>query len=72
MEGMRFIPTSQVTTTPPMDTANGYYSLYSNTTGGNNTASGMGALYSNTIGGNNTANGYEAQVVQAVQVEQEQ
>jgi hypothetical protein len=39
------------------NTANGYYSLYSNTTGGFNAANGAYSLYSNTTGQNNTANG---------------
>ncbi len=39
------------------NTAVGYNSLYSNTTGNNNTASGTNSLYSNTTGNNNTANG---------------
>ena len=42
------------------NTALGYQSLNSNTTGSNNSANGKEALYSNTTGNNNTANGYLA------------
>jgi hypothetical protein len=42
------------------NTAVGYQSLDSNTTGANNTANGYQALYSNTTGGSNSANGYQA------------
>ena len=42
------------------NTANGYFSLFSNTTGSNNTANGYFSLYLNTTGSNNTANGYES------------
>ncbi len=42
------------------NTANGYYTLYSNRTGDYNTANGYYALYSNTSGYENTANGYYA------------
>jgi len=40
------------------NTAFGYSSLYSNTTGSHNTANGMYSLYYNTTGSNNTAFGY--------------
>src|SRR3989344_4461525 len=40
------------------NTAVGYRSLYSNTTGYSNIANGMYSLYANTTGANNTANGY--------------
>ncbi len=39
------------------NTANGYQSLFSNTTGNSNTANGSHSLYSNTTGAYNTANG---------------
>jgi hypothetical protein len=39
------------------NTANGFQSLFSNTTGSYNTANGVYSLYSNTTGSNNTANG---------------
>jgi len=39
------------------NTANGYYSLYSNTTGSGNIANGYYSLYSNTTGNNNVAMG---------------
>jgi hypothetical protein len=39
------------------NTANGMYSLHSNTTGNYNTANGDHSLFSNTIGNYNTANG---------------
>jgi len=42
------------------NTANGYFSLYSNTTGQSNTANGVFSLYSNTTGQNNTTNGFES------------
>jgi hypothetical protein len=42
------------------NTASGYRTLYSNTTGTSNTASGFRALYSNTTGNANTASGYRA------------
>ena len=42
------------------NTAVGYKTLYSNTTGFHNTANGYNALYSNTTGYRNTANGYNA------------
>jgi len=42
------------------NTANGYYALYSNTTGVANTANGYYALSFNTTGNKNTANGMEA------------
>jgi hypothetical protein len=44
----------------PTNTASGYRTLYSNTTGNNNTASGYRALYSNTTGNDNTASGFRA------------
>ncbi len=39
------------------NTANGYQSMFLNTTGSSNTANGVNALFSNTIGSCNTANG---------------
>ena len=45
------------------NTANGYQSLYNNTTGDYNTANGYDSLYTNTTGGNNTANGYSTSVI---------
>jgi hypothetical protein len=42
------------------NTAIGYYSMYSNTTGGNNTGNGFYALFANTIGNYNAAAGSEA------------
>jgi hypothetical protein len=39
------------------NTANGYQSLYANTTGNQNTSNGYQSLYSNTTGTANTANG---------------
>jgi hypothetical protein len=39
------------------NTANGYQSLYSNTTGIDNTADGSHALFNNTTGNYNTAIG---------------
>ena len=39
------------------NTANGYFALLSNTTGGYNTANGYRSLWSNTTGSDNTANG---------------
>jgi hypothetical protein len=47
-------------TTGNYNTANGYQSLYSNTTGVENTAIGVNSLRSNTGGNNNTANGKES------------
>ena len=49
-----------LTMTGNSNTANGYRSLFSNTTGYNNTANGVSALYSNTTGNSNTANGWSA------------
>jgi hypothetical protein len=43
-----------------LNTANGYYSLYSNTYGGGNIANGAQSLYSNTTGNHNVANGYQS------------
>jgi hypothetical protein len=40
------------------NSASGFSSLYSNTTGGSNTASGYGSLFSNVTGSYNTASGY--------------
>jgi len=42
------------------NTAAGFQTLFSNTTGGDNTAVGTGALHNNTIGNNNTASGVDA------------
>jgi hypothetical protein len=42
------------------NTAGGYQSLYSNTTGGDNAALGQSALYGNTTGNNNVAIGSQA------------
>ena len=42
------------------NTASGYFSMASNTTGSNNTAYGMGGLSMNTTGSNNTSIGYLA------------
>jgi len=42
------------------NTANGYQTLYANTSGFNNVANGYQALYSNTAGNSNTANGVNA------------
>ena len=42
------------------NTANGYLSLFYNTTGGGNTASGYQSLYSNETGNSNTANGFQS------------
>jgi len=42
------------------NTAIGFNTLYSDTTGGNNTANGFDALFSNTTGSFNTATGYGA------------
>ena len=42
------------------NTANGDWSLYSNTIGSNNTANGHQALWANIAGNNNTADGEEA------------
>ena len=42
------------------NTANGYQSLFYNTTGSNNTANGYAALFYNTTGNQNVANGYQA------------
>ena len=50
------------TTTGYYNTAIGYATLYSNTTGDYNTANGYGALRYNTIGSDNTANGYQSLV----------
>jgi hypothetical protein len=42
------------------NTAEGYQTLFSNTTGMQNTASGVGALFNNTTGSKNTASGFAA------------
>jgi trimeric autotransporter adhesin len=47
-------------TTGVNNTANGSFTLYSNTEGYNNTAVGSSAMFSNTIGYNNAAFGYMA------------
>src|SRR5437763_1571751 len=45
---------------PNLNTAEGFFALFSNTTGFENTADGLQALFSNTTGSDNTANGFEA------------
>ena len=42
------------------NTANGFETLWVNTTGGGNTAIGQSTLHSNTVGNNNTATGLQA------------
>ncbi|MEK7100992.1 MAG: hypothetical protein AAB921_02740, partial [Patescibacteria group bacterium] len=54
------LATAPTSGTALYNTAVGYRSLYSNTSGGNNTAVGLNALYSNTTGSYNTANGMYA------------
>ena len=51
---------SSITNNGAENTANGYQSLYSITTGNRNTANGVYALKSNTTGYDNTATGYKA------------
>jgi Chaperone of endosialidase len=49
-----------LSTTGSDNTAHGWFSLFSNTSGVQNTANGFNALNQNTTGGGNTAVGYEA------------
>ncbi len=52
--------TATTTTQASYNTASGYSSLFSNTTGHSNTASGYSSLFSNTAGHSNTASGHSS------------
>ncbi len=68
MRSLRILPAPKTqptvlersSTTPPDNTAHGWFSLSSNTSGSSNTATGFGALFSNTTGIENTATGSQA------------